>query len=55
MGNKNPQDWQAAAEQQRQSAEELARALRAKEVNAVRNAARRVNNACNECHMVFRD
>ncbi len=54
-GKKKRSKWIEWAESTRDGAIELAAAAKSKDVNAVKAAAIKVNNGCNNCHMVFRE
>jgi hypothetical protein len=54
-GQKKRKDWIMWSEEMRQSAEQLARAAKAKNAAETKTAAAKVNSSCNNCHGVFRD
>src|SRR5262245_17947462 len=55
MGEKDPKDWEKWTKSMKDSALELAKAAKAKEAKKVEDAAKKLNNACQQCHGVCRD
>lgn len=55
MGKKKKSKWIEWANGTHEAAKEMAAAAKAKNANAVKAAATKVNNNCNNCHTVFRD
>jgi len=55
VGNKDPKDWKLSIAAMRSSAAELEAAAKAKDARQVRDAARKVNESCMNCHSIFRD
>jgi hypothetical protein len=54
-GEKDPAKWKKWTEDMRESALELAKAVKAADAAAVKKTAFRLDNTCRECHGVFRD
>jgi hypothetical protein len=54
-GKKKRSKWIELSETTRDAAKELAAAAKGGNVNEVKNAAIKVNNGCNNCHMIFRE
>lgn len=52
---KKPAEWKARAEEARVSALDLARVIKARDVEKAWPAVRRLDNACMGCHEVFRE
>jgi hypothetical protein len=55
MGEKDPAKWKKWTEDMRDSALELAKAVKADDAAAVKKTAFKLDNTCRECHGVFRD
>ena len=55
LGQKTAKAWGGYAKEMREAAQGFAVAAKSKSPASVHKAAERVNNACNSCHMVFRD
>jgi len=51
----NKKDWMTWSTEVRSSALEFAKAAKAKGAQDVHSAAKKMNNACNSCHTVFRN
>jgi hypothetical protein len=52
--DKDPKEWKQWSRDMRQSALQLATALKANDRNAVKKAAKELNNSCTNCHGPFR-
>jgi hypothetical protein len=52
---KNPKDWEAWSKDMTDASLELAKAAKAKDPKALKEAASKLNTTCNNCHGVFRD
>jgi hypothetical protein len=55
MGMKTKADWHKKAALLRAEADLFVKAVTAQNVLAIQNSARAINNACNQCHAVYRD
>jgi hypothetical protein len=55
MGEKDPAKWKKWTDEMRESALELAKAIKAADAAAVKKTAFKLDNTCRECHGVFRD
>jgi hypothetical protein len=55
MGQKTPAKWKELMEDMHKSSEQLIKALKDKNPAKVKEAARRLNANCNDCHAIFRD
>jgi hypothetical protein len=55
QGQKTAKAWGESAKEMRQAALAFVEAAKSKSPASVHKAADKVNNACNSCHMVFRD
>lgn len=53
-GKKDPAQWKQWAQDMYDSSVELAGALKKKDTKAAKEAAKKLNNSCVECHNVFR-
>jgi hypothetical protein len=53
-GDKDPKDWKQWTDDMREGSLELAAAARAKDKDAIKKAANKLNASCNNCHGVFR-
>jgi hypothetical protein len=54
-GDKDPKDWKKYAEEMIKSAQDLSKAISAKEPGDLKKAAFNLNAACTNCHEKFRD
>jgi hypothetical protein len=54
-GDKDPKQWRAWSEEMRNSALDLAKAIKAADVMAVKKSATKLDGTCRNCHGVFRD
>ena len=54
-GEKDPKDWEKWSKGMKDAALELATAAKAKDAKKVEDAAKKLNNNCQQCHGVFRD
>jgi cytochrome c556 len=54
-GAKDPKDWTKWMDEMRKGSQDLKKAAKAKDPNAIREAAKKVNDSCSNCHGVFRD
>ena len=54
-GDKDPKDWTTWTDDMLKAAKALAAAAEKKDAKAVKDAAYKLNNSCNNCHEVFRD
>jgi hypothetical protein len=54
-GEKDPAKWKKWTEEMRESALELAKAVKASDAMAVKKTALRLDGTCRNCHGVFRD
>lgn len=55
MGMKKKKDWTEWSKEMRQASIDLAAAAKARNPDAVKTAAAKLNSSCNNCHGVFRD
>ena len=55
MGKKDPAKWKAMTKDMYESSQELIKALKAKDTNAIKTAANKLNGTCTDCHGDFRD
>ena len=55
MGEKDPAKWKKWSEDMRESALDLAKAVKANDAASVKKTAFKLDNTCRECHGVFRD
>ncbi len=55
MAGKDPSSWTKSTDDMKQASRELAAAADAGDARAIKAAAVRLNNACNDCHIVWRD
>jgi len=53
--DKDPEDWKKWSEEMFKNSHGLIAALKKKDVNAVKDAAKMLNSTCNKCHGVFKD
>jgi len=54
-GAKDPKDWTKWMDEMRKGSRDLKKAAKAKDPNGIREAAKKVNDSCSNCHGVFRD
>jgi hypothetical protein len=54
-GGKGKKEWIQHVEDQKKAADELIKAVKAKNAAAAKSAANNLNQACNNCHTDFRD
>jgi hypothetical protein len=55
VGDKDPKDWKDYTTDMKEASAELAKAAKAKDADAIKKAAQRLNSSCNNCHGKFRD
>jgi hypothetical protein len=55
MPGKDPSAWVKSTDDMKQASRDLAAAADAGDARAIKVAAVRLNNACNDCHIVWRD
>jgi cytochrome c556 len=54
-GGKGKKDWDQHLDDQKKAAQELIAAVKAKDVNAIKKIADKLDASCNNCHSDFRD
>jgi hypothetical protein len=52
---KDPNKWTKWMDEMRKGSQDLKKAAKAKDPNAIREAAKKTNDSCSNCHGVFRD